>query len=188
MERRARSLIKPGGISLSRSLFLSPSAGRAKYGVERCGGGKGGKQWEITLVYGIIVHAFRRVTARSHRWSRLRRNAQRRPLTCGPCVRRCSPNACVHASPTTADFSPTSYTRSKIKKTRLRPTMRIRTANFILVGQNTIFLANNKISSISIRSVFSFFRDLYFRETSKSSQCATLDSLYVIDSDLYIHL
>lgn len=80
MERRARSLIKPGGISLSRSLFLSPSAGRAKYGVERCGGGKGGRQWEITLVYGIIVHAFRRVTARSHRWSRLRRNAQRRPL------------------------------------------------------------------------------------------------------------
>lgn len=107
-------------------------------------------------------------------------------FTCGPCVRRCSPNACVHASPTTADFSPTSYTRSKIKKTRLRPTMRIRTANFILVGQNTIFLANNKISSISIRSVFSFFRDLYFRETSKSSQCATLDSLYVIDSDLYV--
>lgn len=64
--------------------------------------------------------------------------------------------------------------------------MRIRTANFILVGQNTIFLANNKISSISIRPVFSFFRDLYFRETSESSQCATLDSLYVIDSDLYV--
>lgn len=37
-------------------------------------------------------------------------------FTCGPCA-RCSPNAaCVHASPTTADFSPTSYTRSKIKK------------------------------------------------------------------------
>lgn len=102
-------------------------------------------------------------------------------FTCGPCVRRCSPNACVHASPTTADFSPTSYTRSKIKKNSFtsNESMRIRTANII-------FLANNKISSISIRSVFSFFRDLYFRETSKSSQCAILDSLYVIDSDLYV--
>lgn len=117
MERRARSLIKPGGISLSRSLFLSPSAGRAKYGVERCGGGKGGRQWEITLVYGIIVHAFRRVTARSHRWSKLRRNAQRRPLLpVAPAYVVVPPTLSVHASPTTADFSPTSYTRSKIKK------------------------------------------------------------------------
>lgn len=73
-----RLLIKPGSLSLSISLFLSLSAGRAKYGVEWYG--KGGRQWEITLVHGIIVHAFRRVTARRHRWSRLRRNAQRRPL------------------------------------------------------------------------------------------------------------
>lgn len=104
-------------------------------------------------------------------------------FTCGPCVRRCSPNACVHASPTTADFSPTSYTRSKIKKNSFTSN---HANSYRQFHPRRPEYANNKISSISIRSVFSFFRDLYFRETSKSSQCATLDSLYVIDSDLYV--
>lgn len=106
-------------------------------------------------------------------------------FTCGPCVRRCSPNACVHASPTTADFSPTSYTRSKIKKNSFTSN---HANSYRQFHPRRPEYANNKISSISIRSVFSFFRDLYFRETSESSRCATLDSLYVIDSDLYIHL
>lgn len=104
-------------------------------------------------------------------------------FTCGPCVRRCSPNACVHASPTTADFSPTSYTRSKIKKNSFTSN---HANSYRQFHPRRPEYANNKISSISIRSVFSFFRDLYFRETSESSQCATLDSLYVIDSDLYV--
>lgn len=145
-----RLLIKPGSLSLSISLFLSLSAGRAKYGVEWYG--KGGRQWEITLVHGIIVHAFRRVTARRHRWSRLRRNAQRRPLlpvapalVVPPTLLVCSRIADHRRFFT--NFVHAIQDKKKKKKTRLRPTMRIRTLPFrppfaIPVGLSLRFPAN----------------------------------------------
>lgn len=144
-----RLLIKPGSLSLSISLFLSLSAGRAKYGVEWYG--KGGRQWEITLVHGIIVHAFRRVTARRHRWSRLRRNAQRRPLLPVAPALVVPPTLLVCSRIADHRRFFTNFVHAiqdkKKKKTRLRPTMRIRTLPFrppfaIPVGLSLRFPAN----------------------------------------------
>lgn len=144
-----RLLIKPGSLSLSISLFLSLSAGRAKYGVEWYG--KDGRQWEITLVHGIIVHAFRRVTARRHRWSRLRRNAQRRPLLPVAPALVVPPTLLVCSRIADHRRFFTNFVHAiqdkKKKKTRLRPTMRIRTLPFrppfaIPVGLSLRFPAN----------------------------------------------
>lgn len=144
-----RLLIKPGSLSLSISLFLSLSVGRAKYGVEWYG--KGGRQWEITLVHGIIVHAFRRVTARRHRWSRLRRNAQRRPLLPVAPALVVPPTLLVCSRIADHRRFFTNFVHAiqdkKKKKTRLRPTMRIRTLPFrppfaIPVGLSLRFPAN----------------------------------------------
>lgn len=144
-----RLLIKPGSLSLSISLFLSLSVGRAKYDVEWYG--KGGRQWEITLVHGIIVHAFRRVTARRHRWSRLRRNAQRRPLLPVAPALVVPPTLLVCSRIADHRRFFTNFVHAiqdkKKKKTRLRPTMRIRTLPFrppfaIPVGLSLRFPAN----------------------------------------------
>lgn len=111
-----RLLIKPGGVSLSVYLSFSLSLSWPSEIWRRVVW----KGWKTMGDNACARHHCARVSACYGEEASLVEVAQERAtttsFTCGPCA-RCSPNAaCVHASPTTADFSPTSYTRSKIKK------------------------------------------------------------------------